>query len=202
MKKLEISVLIGFIFSIIVSNLLIFFERYDKLKGNIIRLHILANSNSQEDQLLKYKIKDDLSASISVLLKNIKNKSQAKKVVLDNIDYLKSLTKSKIKDNGYDYDIDICLTKSYFTTRKYDGFVLPAGSYDALKIIIGEGKGNNWWCVAFPPMCSPVYSNDDNNKEILGDDQLQMITQPCEYKFAIIEFLENIKNKINNKIKN
>ena len=199
MKKIEISVLIAFIFSIVVSNLLIFFEKYDKLKDGVIRVHILANSNSQDDQLLKYKIKDDISSKISVLLKNIKNKDQAKKIILNNINYLKLFTKSKIKNNGYDYDIDICLTKSYFTTRKYDGFVLPAGNYDAIKIIIGEGKGANWWCVAFPPMCSPVYNDEEKNKEILGSEQLEMITKPCEYKFAIIEFIENIRNKIKNK---
>ncbi|MBP0979293.1 MAG: stage II sporulation protein R [Oscillospiraceae bacterium] len=197
MKKIEVSVLIAFIFSIVLSNLLIFFEKYDKLKDSVIRVHILANSNSKEDQLLKYKIKDDVSSKISVLLKNTRNKDQAKKIILDNIDYLKTLTRSKIKKNGYDYNIDIRLTKSYFTTRKYDGFVLPAGNYDAIKIIIGEGKGANWWCVAFPPMCSPVYNNNEKNKEILGSEQLEMITKPCNYKFAIIEFIENIINHNN-----
>lgn len=196
MKRVEISLLVAVILSAIFSNVLIFDSEYNKLKSNIVRVHILANSNSASDQLLKYKIKDDIYCYVSGMLKNAKNKCEAKRIINDNLDNILKISKQKIKDNNFNYDVNVALTKSYFPTRRYDGFVLPAGNYDALKVIIGKGDGQNWWCVAFPPMCSPVDCDDEKISEILGEEQIDMIKKPCEYKFAILEFIEEIKQKI------
>ena len=198
MKKSEVIILITFILSIILSNLLIFFNKYDKLLDSIIRIHILANSNTKEDQLLKYKIKDEISSDIFNLLNKETNKEKAKNVIFNNLDNILKMTKSKVKYYGYNYDVKVKLTKSYFPTRKYDKFVLPAGKYDTLKIKLGKGKGDNWWCVAFPPMCSPIYSDENNNVDILGVEQMEMIKKPCRYKFAIVELITNIKKMMDN----
>lgn len=201
MKKLEVSILLAFIFSIILSIILPFFNKCDKLKENIIRVHILANSDSRQDQRLKYKIKDNISTEVSKLLHVTKTKNNAKQIVFNNLKHISQLSKNEIIKNGYDYDVNVFLAKSYFPTRKYDEFVLPAGTYDALKVVIGKGQGKNWWCVAFPPMCSPIYSDEQNIEDILGEEQLEMIKKPCEYKFAIIELISNINQKLFNKIR-
>lgn len=200
MKKTEIVILSSIIFSIILSSYLIFFNKYDKLIDDVIRIHILANSNSKEDQILKYQVKDNISSKIFELLSGAKTKENARNIILNNLDYISEISKNVIIDNGYCYDADVSLTKSYFLTRRYDDFVLPAGKYDALKVVIGEGRGKNWWCVAFPPMCSPIYNNKSDDEEILGYDQLKMIENPCEYKFAIVELITNIKKMISNNI--
>lgn len=197
MKIFKITFILAFILSIFISNLLPFFCECDKLKDSVIRIHVLANSNSEKDQLLKYKVKDNISSAIFKLLKNVSNKGDARKIILSNLKNISKLSQKEIRKNGYNYNIDVLLTRSYFPTRKYDSFVLPAGKYDALKVIIGEGKGKNWWCVAFPPMCSPIYNNDEDVRDVLDSKQLEIIKKPCEYKFAILEIIYNIKNYIN-----
>lgn len=200
MKKMEVIILSSIIFSIILSSYLIFFNKYDKLIDRVIRIHILANSDSNEDQILKYKVKENISSEIFELLRSAKTKENAKNIILNKLNYISEISKNVIIDNGYCYKTDVFLTNSYFPTRRYDDFVLPAGKYDALKIVIGEGRGKNWWCVAFPPMCSPIYNNKIDDEEILGYDQLEMIENPCEYKFAIIELITNIKKMISNNV--
>lgn len=201
MKKIEKSILVGLIFSIFISSLLPFCDKCGRLKKNIIRLHVIANSNSEQDQALKLKIKDNISCAIYKLLKNAKTKVVAKQIVYKNLNYISQLSKQEILNNGYNYDVNVTLTKSYFPTRKYDSFILPAGVYDSLKVIVGKGEGKNWWCVAFPPMCSPMYSNKQHVQAILGKNELEVIEGPYEYKFAIIEFLSNIKENIEKCIK-
>lgn len=195
MKKVEILTLLSFILSIFFSNILIFSNKYDRLKDNVIRVHILANSNSKKDQNLKLKIKDDVSAEIFKLLKNAKNKSQAQKIILDNLAFISELSKNKLEENGCHHNVNVSLTKSYFPTKEYDKFTFPAGFYDAVKVVIGNGQGYNWWCVAFPPMCSPIYDNQKNNSEILGAEQLELIQNPCELKFAFWELILNLSQK-------
>ena len=195
-NRIEISILIAFIFSVIFSNVLVFGNEYNRLKSNIVRVHILANSNSTTDQLLKYKIKDDIYFYLSKMLKDVKDKCEASKIINNNLGNILKIARKIIKDNNFNYDVNVALTRSYFPTRRYDGFVLPAGYYDALKVIIGKGAGQNWWCVAFPPMCSPVDCDDEKAYEILGKEQVDMIKKPCEYKFAILEFIEELKQKI------
>ncbi len=176
--------------------MLTFTKKCDILKNKVIRVHILANSNSKKDQELKYKVKDFVSEKVYELLKNTKSKRQAQNIILSNLDYISKISKNSIKKNGYDYDVDVSLTKSYFPTRKYGDFTFPAGVYDALKVVIGDGRGKNWWCVAFPPMCSPIYNNQENNKEILGAEQLELIQHPCEYKFAVLELILRLKQAL------
>lgn len=198
MKKIEVVVLISFLLSIIFSNLLIFLNKYDILLNRVVRIHILANSNRKEDQLLKYMVKDEISEKVFNLLREKETKEEAKDEILKNIDKISQISKNVIKQSGYDYAVNVVLTKSYFPTRQYENFVLPAGKYDTLKVEIGEAKGANWWCVAFPPMCSPEYENKAKNIEILGDEQVEMIKNPCQYKFAIIELITDMRYRFEN----
>lgn len=196
MKKIEKSILVGLIFSIFISSLLPFCNKCGTIKKNIIRLHVIANSNSQQDQSLKLKIKDNISFEIYKLLRNAKTKATAEHVVRKNLNYIAKLSKQEIINNGYNYNVNVTLAKSYFPTRRYDSFILPAGVYDSLKVIVGKGEGSNWWCVAFPPMCSPMYSSKKDVQAILGKNELEVIEGPYEYKFAIVEFLSVIKENI------
>jgi len=124
----------------------------ESINSNIIRLHVIANSDSVQDQQLKLHIRDQILEQLS-FLKQLKTNNDAKKHITVHLKDLEQKATEVIKKNGFDYQVKVKLTTSNFPTRKYHKEILPAGKYLALKVIIGEGKGANWWCVLYPPLC-------------------------------------------------
>lgn len=171
----------------------------EDISNKVFRLHILANSDEQFDQDLKLLVRDEILSNSNDIFKNCDSVSDAISVSNDNIQYLNNIANKVIRDNGYNYNSRVFVSKEYFNTRVYDDFTLPAGYYDCLKIIIGEGKGHNWWCVMYPSVCISGCT-DDFGKE-LTDEELSFIKNDRYIvKFKFVEIYEKIKLDIKNKI--
>ena len=175
-------------------------------KENLIRFHVLANSDSEEDQALKLKVRDEVISYLQPKLKDSKSIQESEKIILNEEDKLMDICKETIKENGYDYDVSINLGYSKFPTKQYSSVVLPAGEYKALKIVIGKGQGRNWWCVMFPPLCFVDEQNnvidketDEKLKSVLTKDEYELIVEKdnkkvndLQIKFKIVEVFQKI----------
>ena len=123
------------------------------LSDNLLRLHVVANSDSEDDQKLKLMVRDAIIEECSFLFEENSDISKAKCVVENNLEKIEKCAIEEIRRNGYDYDVRIYLGKSDFPTKQYGELTLPKGQYEALRVEIGSGTGQNWWCVLFPPLC-------------------------------------------------
>lgn len=151
MKKFLLALGIGFI-CIFVLNF--HFESTEAaLASQVIRFHVLANSNTDADQKLKLKVRDRVINEMNNLFDSNGDIALARCTVIENIDKIKAIAKDEILKNGCSYDVKVSLGSSDFPTKNYGEIVLPAGTYEALKIEIGSAEGQNWWCVLFPPLC-------------------------------------------------
>ncbi len=204
MKKnqmIEISVAIGLVFSMIFS-VIGFGADCREIRNNVIRLHILANSDSEKDQNVKLLVRDTLLSCGSELFNGTICVDNAEEYLEREKDILIKKANEVLLQNGFDYKADMFLVKEYFSTREYESFTLPAGEYLALKVILGKGEGHNWWCVMFPPLCLPAATQKTNTEIILGQNGSEIISNPVKYemKFKIIEIIEEIKIKIKTKL--
>lgn len=126
------------------------------LDENLIRLHVVANSDSQEDQEVKLRVRDAVNASLREGLQNIGDVEQAKAYLEENLPKIQEIANAALEKAGVSQKAVVTLGREAFDTRFYDTFTLPAGVYEALRITIGKGQGHNWWCVAFPTLCIPA----------------------------------------------
>ncbi len=172
------------------------------VRENTVRLHILANSDSEKDQEVKLKVRDALLKANTKLLKSGVTTDNAHIYFIEAKSALLETAKSVLKENGFDYDVKITLTEEYFETRQYGSLVFPAGEYLSLKVILGEGKGHNWWCVMFPPMCVPaageITGNEKTAAEYFSKSEEKIISGGKKYiiKFKILELYEELKEKL------
>lgn len=167
----------------------------NNISSGVFRLHVIANSDSDEDQNLKYIVRDNLIQYMNTLTKNITTKEDAIKIANEHKEDFYKIAKKTIEENGYNYDVKIEIGNSYFPTKHYGDISLPAGYYDALKVEIGSASGQNWWCVMFPPLCFV-----DMSTGIVPDESKQTIKEniPAE-EFALISDSNN--SSINFKFK-
>ncbi|MCL1824005.1 MAG: stage II sporulation protein R [Oscillospiraceae bacterium] len=155
---LTVSMLIGACTALLLASFASFAAHCENVQGQVLRLHILANSDSAEDQRLKYELRDFLIEDMERYFSYTENLEQAKKVAEENLPEIEKSAKKFITEQGYEFDVQISLEQIYFTTRVYENITMPAGNYDALRVTIGAGEGQNWWCVIFPPLCLPAAS--------------------------------------------
>lgn len=209
--KKRIYILIGILVVILLSTTLIISREINKIeactydyKEKLIRFHVIANSDTDEDQELKLKVRDAVIAYLQPKLEKSKSIEESETIIKNEYSNLEEISNKVICDNGYDYSVDIGLKYSYFPAKQYSSVVLPAGKYKALKIIIGEGKGKNWWCVMFPPLCFVDDQNgvidektDKKLKEILTPEEYDLIMaknkteeQNLKIKFKITEIFQ------------
>ncbi|MBM7623591.1 stage II sporulation protein R [Sporohalobacter salinus] len=130
---------------------------------NLLRLHVIANSNSLTDQKLKRKVRNRIMIQTKDLFTEVSNAKEAQKIVRENLNYIKSVAKAELDKLDSNYSVKVKLGKFHFPKRTYGNQTLPAGNYNALRIIIGQGQGQNWWCVLFPPFC---YIDSVNKQEV------------------------------------
>lgn len=121
--------------------------------NNVVRIHIRANSNSESDQSVKLVVRDSIISLITPLIANCSNSVEVKGVLENNLTYIENVADQVLYNNGYDYVSDAKINNEYFPSRDYNGTTFPADYYDALIVNLGTGKGDNWWCVAYPPLC-------------------------------------------------
>lgn len=177
------------------------------LSESIFRLHVIANSDSVEDQNLKYKVRDNVLAYMNTLCSNTTSKSKAIEIAKKHQDDFYKIAKQTIIDNGYNYDVNIKIGMFDFPTKQYGDISFPAGTYDALRIEIGDANGQNWWCVMFPPLCFVDMTSGvvpDESKEILesslsSNEEYVLInndkSSDIQFKFKLVELLQNVKIK-------
>lgn len=190
MKKLITLVIISLLVFIMLLGYSI--NVNSSLSQNIVRLHVIANSDSKEDQELKLKVRD-------ALLKQASSDFTKKSDVVNNLDLYKKIAEDTISANGLDYNITVEYGNFAFPTKHYKNLSLPAGNYDAVRVVIGEGAGKNWWCVLFPPLCFVDGTTDKSDasekmKDLLSKSDYDLITAksnngnvPVEIKFKIVE---------------
>lgn len=169
----------------------------EDISTKVFRLHILANSDSDEDQALKIKVRDKILDVSEDLYNNCSSVEDAVDISKDNISLFRETAQKVIAFYGYEYDTRVYVTKEYFDTRVYDDFTLPAGTYDSLKIEIGEGKGHNWWCVMFPSVCLSGCS-DDFDETLTPEEQEMIKSGKYVVRFKAVEIYEKIKSEIIN----
>ena len=167
------------------------------LSGNIIRLHIRANSDSPQDQALKLKVRDKILKESSKLIEGAEDKREVYNIIGSNLDLLSACASEEIKKNGYSYSAEVTLGKSDFPTKAYGDIYLPAGTYEALIVNIGEASGKNWWCVMFPPLCfaeGSVYCEDETMKESLDINSYELVKgEKPKIKFKVYEIWQKLK---------
>ena len=129
-----------------------------RLNEELIRLHVVANSDSEEDQAIKLQVRDAVTESLRGAMEQVADVKEAKAYLQENLSKIQTVANEALKKAGCDYQAVVTLCKETFDTRYYDTFTLPAGVYEALRITIGEGEGKNWWCVVFPSLCIPATS--------------------------------------------
>ena len=174
-----------------------------EVREDVVRLHILANSDSDFDQNIKLKVRDALLQKNTLILSDGVNSDNAHEYFLVSKDELLKTAQKVLKENGLEYDAVITLEKEYFETREYGDFTFPAGEYTALKIVLGEGKGHNWWCVMFPPLCVPAADGVDTNEDTtdyLTERGEKIISGGKKYvvKFKLLEVYEELQELIRN----
>lgn len=199
MKKIkifELSLLIGFAIATVFS-ITGFASTCEEIRGDVLRLHVLANSDSEEDQQLKLLVRDALLEKGKNIFDGSVTKENAEEKIEEEKEALIETAEKVIKENGFDYDVEITVTDEFFTTRTYENVTLPAGKYKAVRVLIGESSGQNWWCVMFPPLCIPTAQPDINL--FFTEDEIKLVESDPRYepRFKIIEIYENIKNHFN-----
>lgn len=169
-------------------------EKEYEIYNSTVRLHVLANSDGEDDQKLKLKVRDELLKKVGSY--EAKTKEEAQELIEENKKELIEIAKEVIKNEGYEYDVDIQIGKEFYSTRYYEDFALPAGEYTSVKVIIGEGKGQNWWCVLFPPLCTNqalAYDEEACIEVGLTKDQYNLITEnengEYKVKFRLLEIM-------------
>ena len=181
-----------------------FMESKEGYKDEIIRFHIRANSDREEDQELKLKIRDEILKEMGDKFKGTVDLDKSREIIVANMEAMKTITEDVIQREGEDYSVDITLGQDNFPTRKYGNLVYPAGDYETLLITLGEGSGQNWWCVMFPPLCfvditHSVAYNLENELIERTENKAELDEQPkLILKSKIVDLIKSLLKAHNN----
>ena len=199
-KKTMILLLIFILTFIYIINpyLMDVIDSGGKYEKDLIRFHIRANSDKEEDQNLKLKVRDEILKDIEEKFKYNKSTAESRNTILENMDNMKEIAENVVRDEGVDYNINISLGQDSFPIRKYGNMVLPQGEYETLMIEIGEARVENWWCVMFPPLCfvDETHAVAVEDEEDEQDEQLEEFIideeKPLKLKSKLVDFFKNI----------
>ncbi len=196
----ELSVLFGLLCAVLLSTAR-FDAACDDLRHNVLRLHIIANSNSDADQAVKIKVRDRILEETSAVFGNKTNLSEAEGAVKERLNDFEEIAKSVLCENGFDYGASAELGTDFFETREYESFTLPAGNYRSLIIRLGKAEGKNWWCVVFPAVCVPAASPDARLSDSASEESALIAEHPQKYimKFKAVEIYEDFKRRLKSK---
>ncbi len=195
MKIWEKSVLLALILAVLFS-FTGFTAGCEDIPNHVLRLHVLANSDSKQDQELKLKVRDRILAVSAGMMDGVHSRAEAEQAVGLRMAEFKKTAEDEIRREGFDYPVDVQMSKTYFPTRQYGSVTLPAGDYDALRVVIGSGKGHNWWCVLFPPLCLPAAEDSEQLKDVLNGDEMKIVEGDGGYqvKFKSVEVFEQVQD--------
>jgi stage II sporulation protein R len=193
----RVSLVLGLILAIGVGSFSPFYTACAQVRQHTLRLHILANSDSAEDQALKLAVRDAILAQEGDALSGAQTKEEAIAKVRVRLEAIEETARAVVRAQGYNYTVTARLEQQYFATRVYDDFTLPAGVYDAVRIEIGSHEGQNWFCVLFPPLCVPAASAQTDTDDLPGYTAAESSAVYSGYrvKFAAVELLERLRSK-------
>ena len=196
MTKTRLAVILTVILLLVsafATDISVFARDCEKLRDDVLRLHVIANSDSEADQTVKLEVRDLLLEETKSRVGDAADKGDAEAYFKENADELTGKVNAFLAEKGFDYGAVISVSRSYFETREYDGNTLPSGDYDALKVVLGKGEGKNWWCVMFPPLC---VSAADGSELPARDYKLMQSGKETGYKIKlkIVEWFRFLKN--------
>lgn len=199
LKLIEIALLIGLAVFLASGGLAL--RAQSQLAERVVRLHVLANSDGEEDQALKLLVRDRVLARATELLTQARDRTEAEALLRAELPELEALAVRELQANGCAYPVTAELADTEFPTREYDSFTLPAGEYLALRVVIGEGAGRNWWCVVFPPLCTAASADVPAAALAAGltEDQVGLITEEDRgyvLKFKAVEWWEELRVRL------
>ena len=197
LRTVEIALMVGL--AIFLGSGVLALRTQDELADKVVRLHVLANSDSEEDQALKLKVRDVVLERAAILEQSA-DRREAESRLRGELLELERIAAEEIAAEGYNYPVTVELENTDFPTKEYDGFTLPAGEYLALRVIIGEGQGQNWWCVVFPPLCTAASADVPASALAAGfsEEEVNLITEENQgyvLKFKAVEWWETLKEK-------
>ena len=196
LKVWEIALLVGLAIFLISGALAL--QTQEQLSDKVVRLHVLANSDSEEDQALKLLVRDAILERAEDLLSKSGDREEAEGLLRGRLLEFEQVAAAVIAQAGYDYPVRVELEDTQFPTKEYDGFTLPAGEYLALRVLIGEAKGQNWWCVVFPPLCTTASVEVPASalEAGLSEEEVRLITEENTgdvLKFKAVEWWQQAK---------
>ena len=197
LKRWELTLMLGVLCAVLAGTWLD--REQAELADSVIRFHVIANSDSEEDQALKLAVRDRVLEQAESLYPQDADLEEARRALEGHLNALAAAGQAVVEEWGYDYPVSAELTRCWFPTKEYDDFALPAGDYEALRVVIGEGTGRNWWCVAFPPLCLGAASETVEEAARAGSftqNQAQLITRETEgyvLKFKGMELLGKLQ---------
>lgn len=195
---------------LIVTGVLMYFygeatkgqQRQRAIAEEIIRLHVVANSDSEEDQQLKLKVKETIVTYLRGEMKNATTVDEARQAIRDNLPEIEEIANEKMQNEGFDYTAKASLGECYFPVKEYGDLTFPAGDYEALRVHLGAGEGKNWWCVMYPSLCFvdsvyqvvPDSSKEELKKSLTEEDYESLLDggEDVTYSFKIWEWLKNL----------
>ena len=173
-------------------------QRQDALARKMIRMHVIANSDSDADQTLKLQVRDKVLDYTTAILQRANDMEDAQTQLRDALGRIENIAQREIVNRGYDYPVTAQLASTEFPLKEYDGFSLPAGEYMALRVLIGEAEGQNWWCVVYPPLCMTAASDVAQTGIACGMEQedmslMQEEDEGYQIKFRCVELWEQLR---------
>ena len=174
----------------------------EKIYESVVRLHVLANSDSEEDQALKLKVRDAVLSYVSPRVIDSTSREEAIRILQGELDEIELVADRIVQEQGYNYSAEVTLTVEEYPTRNYEAMSFPSGEYVSLRVMLGEAEGQNWWCVLFPPLCMSGATEKSDNEDAfiavgLNSEQYKIITdtnEPAYYlRFKLLEALQGKK---------
>ncbi len=199
-KKIIASVAAGIF--ILLWSLCVYSEMaFRDISDNVLRLHVLANSDSEQDQTLKLKVRDRVLAETNLILEDCETQQDAETCIAENMDRLSQVAVNCVWENGYNYPVTVRMENIYFPTRTYEGGSLPAGVYKALRVEIGQAEGKNWWCVLFPQLCFINAKVPESSPSTLPlpsptPAPVTVQTESITLRFRVIDIFQKTKHEI------
>lgn len=170
----------------------------EDIAGKVLRFHVLANSDSREDQALKLAVRDAVGAEMAEVLAGAGDREACEKIINANLNRIKATAERVVEEWGLDYEVEAALEEVDFPVKTYGDYTFPAGKYEALRVVIGEGEGHNWWCVMYPNMCfsGSVYEVVDEEaeeklREVLDEEEYETVLSSGDYEVRLkcLDFL-------------
>ncbi|MGE5629610.1 MAG: stage II sporulation protein R [Caulobacteraceae bacterium] len=209
--KIGLFVLITlFIFGLVTAVYISTDRELADVPDKIIRLHVVANSDSPEDQQLKLYVRDEVIGRMTKKFEGLKDINEVRRTIQESIGEIEAIAQDAIRKSGKQYDVSAALVKTDFPTKVYGNLTLPAGYYQALNIVIGNGQGKNWWCVMFPPLCfidvaHGVVAEETMGelKKVLTDEEYELLLSsktegdiPVKLRFKLVELAKDMNLRI------